>query len=147
MIVYRITLDKYSDKLYASGNPARWNPKDVKLIYAAGSRALACLENIVHRNSRGQSHNFKTLLIEIPKGVKIDKVNTADLPEEWQLYENMGYTQEIGEKWIVDEISAVLRVPSAIIPEEFNYLLNPAHKHFRLIRLVGAELFRLDSRL
>ncbi|MBO9572576.1 MAG: RES family NAD+ phosphorylase [Chitinophagaceae bacterium] len=141
MTVFRITLDKYSHKLFASGNPARWNSKGVKIIYTAGTRALACLENIVHRNSRGFNGNFRTLLIDIPEKLKTEEIQRNDLRQNWQQYQSVNYTQEIGTKWIAGNSSAILRVPSAIIPEEFNYLINPAHIDFKHIRLVSTEPF------
>src|SRR5438876_4625321 len=127
MITYRITLTKYADKLFASGNAARWNSKDVKVIYTAGSRALACLENVVHRNSRGLQESFRTILIEIPDSLKIIVIEKSKLIPEWQNFANMPYTQQLGDKWVKDATSAILQVPSVIIPEEYNYILNPAH--------------------
>lgn len=59
MLVYRIALVKFSDSLKASGRAARWNSNDIDVIYTASSRALACLENVVHRNQLGLSSNFK----------------------------------------------------------------------------------------
>ena len=147
MIVFRITVVKYSDKLIASGNPARWNPKDVKIIYTAGSRALACLENVVHRTSRGLQENFKTLLIEIPDNLKISVVDRKNLIPDWHIYQNMPYTQTIGDEWVKSQNSPVLRVPSVIISEEYNYLINPEHKDFNKIKLVSTESFEFDMRI
>lgn len=79
MRVYRISLAIYSTKLLASGNPARWNLKDVKMIYTAQSRALACLENIVHRDSKGLQKNFRIMEIDIPDKIKIEKIKETDL--------------------------------------------------------------------
>src|SRR5688572_17777168 len=125
MIVFRITLDRFADRLHASGNPARWNSKDVKVIYAAHSRALACLENVVHRTSRGLQANFKTLLIEVPDDIKIDALQRKNLIRGWQAFDHMPYTQSLGDEWIKSKNSVVFKVPSAVIPEEFNYLINP----------------------
>lgn len=147
MIVFRITLLKYSDKLHASGNAARWNSKDVKMIYTAGSRALACLENVVHRSSRGLQENFRTLLIEIPENLKIGIMNKTDLLGNWRDYASIPYTQKFGDKWVRSKTSPVLQVPSAIIPQEFNYLLNPLHKDFHKIKLINTESFEFDGRL
>ena len=147
MIVYRITLARYADGLFASGNAARWNSKDVKVIYAAGSRALACLENVVHRTSRGLQEQFRTLLISIPDTLKIADIDRKNLIPDWHDFSNMPYTQALGDEWIKNEASAVLRVPSVIIPEEHNYLLNPAHKDFRKIKYLGNEPFQFDGRI
>ncbi len=147
MIVYRITLAIYAAKLTASGNPARWNPKDIKMIYTAQSKALACLENVVHRNANGLQQNFRVLLIEIPDNVPMEEVKEVNLMTGWQHFENMPYTQSLGNQWIRDAKSAVLKVPSVIIKGEFNYLLNPAHEAYQAIRLLKSELFEFDSRI
>lgn len=147
MIVYRITLAVFAHSLVASGNPARWNSKDIKVIYTAESRSLACLENIVHRNSNGLSNEFRVLIIDIPDSLKISVINRTDLPEGWQSYERIPYTQSLGDQWIKELNSAILKVPSVIIPGECNYLLNPAHKDYPKIKYVRSESFEFDSRI
>src|ERR1017187_382484 len=112
MIVYRITLAIYAGALVASGNPARWNSKDVKVIYTSSSRSLACLENIVHRNSRGLNGLFRTMVIEIPADLKIESITQNKLPENWQEFRNIPNIQKLGDSWIAAGKSAVLRVPS-----------------------------------
>lgn len=147
MIVYRITLTKFAGALFASGNPARWNSKDVKVIYTAGSRSLACLENVVHRSSLGLKENFSTILAEIPGNLKMDEIKISSLDPAWREYAQYPYTQKLGDQWSEKAISAVLKVPSAIIPAEFNYLINPLHKDFSRIIFLGNEPFNFDERL
>jgi RES domain-containing protein len=119
----------------------------VKVIYTAGSRALACLENVVHRTSRGLQDQFKTLIIKIPESIKILVIEKNTLAADWQQYLRIPNTQELGMKWVQGGSSAVLQVPSVIIPEEHNYVLNPAHKDFARIKLIGAEPFDFDDRI
>ena len=147
MIVYRIALLKFANGLFASGNPARWNSKDVRVIYTAGSRSLACLENVVHRSSMGLRENFRTLLIEIPGDVKIEEVKLLDLDRHWRGYSSYPYTQKIGDQWVQRSTSAVLKVPSAIIPAEHNYILNTSHPDFQRIVYKGNEPFDFDERI
>jgi RES domain-containing protein len=137
MLVYRITIEKYSGALFASGIAARWNPKDVRMIYTAGSRALACLENVVHRNSLGLSAIFRTMVVEISDHLDIETIHLADLPFGWSEFASYPVTQELGAQWIRSNHTAVLCVPSAIVPNDSNYLLNPAHPDFRQIVLSG----------
>ncbi len=143
MIVFRITIDKYADALHPSGNPARWNSRDVKVIYTTGSRALACLENLVHRNSRGLHSSFKTILIEIPDNLEIKTLNKDNLKPGWQQYAEMPYTQQIGDEWVQSQSSAVLRIPSVIIPEENNYLINFNHVDFNKIKILSRNRLSL----
>lgn len=147
MIVYRITLAKYAKKLQASGSAARWNSNDVRVIYTAGSRSLACLENVVHRSSRGLQGIFRTLVIDIPDSLKIIIIDPNELPAQWQQYSGMPHTQQIGNKWVESQSSAVLRVPSVIIPHEYNFIINPAHKSFSKIKLLASEPFEFDTRI
>jgi RES domain-containing protein len=144
MIVYRITLARYADALLASGNAARWNSKDVKVIYTAATRALACLENVVHRSSRGLEGPFRTVIIEIPSSVFVQSIAPATLTPDWKDYVRMPYTQHIGDAWVAAGTSAVLQVPSAIVPEEFNYILNPGHADFARIKHLRVEPFAFD---
>jgi RES domain-containing protein len=147
MLVYRIALAKYSGKLIASGRAARWNPNDVAVIYTASSRSLACLENVVHRNQLGRTMAFNIMTIKVPDDISIQHVKTADLPAGWQDFNHMKFTQDIGEKWIAENKTAVLAVPSSIIDEEVNYLINPHHDDFKKIKLVNTSPFVFDHRI
>lgn len=145
--VFRITLEQYAGALVASGLPARWNGREVRMIYTASSRALACLENVVHRSGIGLQQHFRTMVIMIPDGLPLKVVRPEDLPEDWFGFEQYPYTQSIGNAWIRSGETAVLQVPSAIIAEECNYLLNPAHPQFGEVRLLRAEPFVFDPRI
>jgi RES domain-containing protein len=147
MLVYRIVLEKYADALAASGNPARWNTRDVKMIYTTGSRALACLENVVHRGSRGLQNRFRILVIEVPAQLSIAEIHLRELRPGWEKYQNYPFTQNLGENWIRAGKTAILRVPSVIIPEESNYLINPLHHDFAQIKLKSSQSFVFDKRI
>ena len=147
MLVYRITLHQYSGKLVASGRTARWNPNDVNMIYAASSRSLACLENVVHRTQQGLMKNFDVMTIDCPDDLAIKMISKADLPENWTDYDRMEISQAIGKKWISDKETVILRVPSSIIDNEINYLLNPGHSDFERISLLRIEPFSFDTRI
>jgi len=147
MQVYRITLSQYANSLQASGRPARWNGNHVKVIYTSSSNSLACLENVVHRSYLGLSGNFTSLTVHIPDKIKITEVKLEDLLSDWQDFESFPYTQNIGNAWIKDHNTAILKVPSAIIRNEHNYLLNPNHPDFAKIELVESNPFIFDSRI
>lgn len=147
MPVFRIALEKYSRSLVASGVTARWNSKDVKMIYTASTRALACLENVVHRSALGLQANFRTMIIEVPDDLSIKVVRKVELPSDWHLFENYPFTQSLGDAWISGGETPVLQVPSAIIAEEYNYLLNPGHEDFKKVKLNRTERFEFDSRI
>lgn len=147
MLVYRIVLEKWSQSLTASGQAARWNSPGRFVLYTAGSRALACLENVVHRNSRGLNQLFKTMVIAVPDDVLVVKISEADLPDGWHEFNNYYITQQRGDEWLDGMQSAVLAVPSAIIPTEQNFLFNIQHPDFQKIKLLRTEDFVFDPRI
>ncbi|MGN6601271.1 MAG: RES family NAD+ phosphorylase [Ginsengibacter sp.] len=147
MITYRITLERWAGQLTVSGKAARWNTNGSFMIYSASTRALACLENMVHRRSIGSDEFFRVTLIEIPDSLKIKKITTKNLLPNWHEYINYNSCQAIGDEWLKANETAVLQVPSSIIEEEYNYLLNPQHKDFSRIKVKTVERFTFDERL
>lgn len=147
MRVYRITLEKYAHKLFASGRVARWNSNGVFVIYTSSSRSLACLENVVHRSGEGLNHLFSTMVIDIPDDLLIAEVSLDLLSRDWRNFENQSITRRFGDRWAEEAESAVLKVPSAIVAEEYNYLINPIHPDFSKIQLIETAPFEFDSRL
>lgn len=145
MLLYRIMLEKYSKKLHPSGNAGRWNSKGNYVIYTSASRALASLENIVHRSGEGLNKIFKVLIIEIPDKLQIEKVMISKLQINWMNFTNYPYTQNIGDAWITKHTSPMLQVPSAIIPNESNFLINQNHDDYKKIRIKKVEDFIFDS--
>ncbi|MBI9070749.1 MAG: RES family NAD+ phosphorylase [Melioribacteraceae bacterium] len=146
MEVFRITHYLYTD-LLASGKSARWNNRGKFIIYTTGSRALACLENLVHRNGEGLNSLFKILTIEIPNSVKIKSLCTDELYTDWQVFTNSYFTRQIGDEFLSQNKYPILKVPSVIIPEESNYLINPNNIDFRKIKTKSIEDFLFDNRL
>jgi RES domain-containing protein len=147
MLVFRIVLAKYANGLRASGRAARWNNNDTEMIYCSSSQSLACLENVVHRSQLGLSSQFKVLIIEIPDDLNFLEIGRTQLSEKWTDFENMYLTQNIGDKWIKEQKSAILRVPSSIVQSEYNYLLNPNHANFKQVKLKAIEPFVFDDRI
>jgi RES domain-containing protein len=124
----------------------RWNPPGTRMVYAAGSQSLAALEMLVHTED---ANDLVTLqFVAIP--VEIDEVLIADagkLPKSWAVYPARPGTAKLGDEWIRSGRSCVLRVPSAVIRAERNYLINPLHADFRKLRIGRPVAFTFDSRL
>ena len=146
MIVYRITTPRFTS-LSASGKIARWNKEGQFVIYVAENIALACLENIVHRNSEGLMGDFRILTIEIPKKVSTKIIKIETLPIEWSSRRNFEICQNIATNWLENSESCVLCVPSVIIPLENNFLINPQHPDFKFIKLLSVKEFTFDNRI
>jgi len=147
LIVFRITLQRYAGSLYASGYPNCWNSKGIRMIYASGSRALATLENIVHRSGEGLNGMFTIMEIKIAESLDIFEIKSKQLPAGWTSRKNRSITQFIGDEWIRHNSSVVLLVPSVIIPGENNVLLNPAHPDFKKVKIIRSEQFAFDPRI
>jgi RES domain-containing protein len=145
--IYRICLAKYAGELVASGNPGRWSLRGQFVIYAAGSRALACLENVVHRSGEGLNSLFKVIRIEVPDTLAVEELPLAQLPPDWQPTSAYARCQPLGADWYRRQAAAVLRVPSSIIAHEHNYVLNTRHPDFAQIRIMGREDFAFDPRI
>ncbi len=147
MKVYRITLEKWSNTLQPSGYAARWNSNGVFVLYTSSSKPMACLENLVHRSGEGLNGNFKCMIIDVPDTIGINVINIEDLDADWFEYKNYSYCQDLGDKWVQKGDSAVLKVPSAIMKDECNYLFNPKHRAFEKIKISTIEDFVFDPRL
>jgi len=147
MLVYRITHKIYSKELFASGLEGRWNGDGKKVLYTAGSVALAFLENMIRRQGVGFNSDFKTMIIEIPDDLKIQTIKAESLPAGWREFTDYSKCQPIGNEWFDKGEKPVLKVPSAVLPEEFNYLINTAHPDFKKIKLVETTELVPDERI
>jgi RES domain-containing protein len=150
MLVYRLGRTGYppNDGTGAALYGGRWNPVSFAVIYAADSRALCVLEVLVHNAEVSAEYSITT--IHVPDDLQTLRLSDNDLPRGWNgplAPSSFGPSQMIGARWIRSEQSAVLQVPSVVIPEEWNYVLNPAHPDFARIEFSRPVPFRLDERL
>ena len=148
MQVWRICKRKHLDSafsgiggLYAQ---ARWTPQGFKVVYTAQSLALASLEVFVHT----ESSRIPLIAIRafLPDDIAMTVVDVNSLPDNWQTVAAYGVLQSIGKQWLQNRDSPVLKVPSSIIPVEFNYLLNPQHPDLQLSLEPPLE-FKFDNRM
>ena len=147
MEIFRITLTQYARTLHASGRPNRWNFKGDKVIYTAGSRSLACLENIVHSSGEALHQQFAVSVIYVPDKASAEVIRLKDLPAHWNNRMRPRTCQQLGRKWLEEQSSLLLQVPSAIIPDEKNFILNPAHREFGKVKIIDVQEFIFDKRL
>ena len=151
MFTFRISQTRYARLLTASGIYARWNYEGRQVIYTGGSAALSCLEISVHKTGASlHSGDFSITTFNIPHTLHIGEVLIKDLSRkarDWFTVANYPITQEISEGWLNSGSSAILKVPSAIIQNEFNYLLNVNHPDFSKIKIARLAKFTFDPRL
>jgi RES domain-containing protein len=151
MFVYRISQSKYANSLNAPGIAARWNSSGQRVVYTGGSLALSCLEILAHKSGASlASGDFSVSIIKIDDSMKVIEISIEKLQginDRWHKVINYPITQEIGDNWLRNRESPILKVPSAIIDLEYNYLLNPDHADFSKIEIVSVSKFTFDPRL
>lgn len=130
--------------LYTSG---RWHTKGRPVVYTSQSLALAALEILVHVDRAIVPGDLVQIEIEWPDDLEIMTTDVADLPKHWQSYPALPELQRHGEDWLSGEVTPVLQVPSSVIPEECNYLLNPQHPDACKAAIVSLRNFTYDPRL
>ena len=147
--VFRLAKKQYITNRDGKGahvKGGRWNSKGLRMIYASELRSLAFCEFFANYNISTFGNNIYSIEIKIPVGVGIDFIKEKDLPRGWEkpfFSECAG----IGDKWILSNSSCVLKIPSAIIKEEFNYLLNPLHSDFSKLAFCNPVKFSPNQRI
>ncbi len=124
----------------------RWNSEGFPVVYSAGSLSLALLEIIVHLEFKEALKLYKAISIQVPEE-KITAIDPSTLPPGWNEPVPHPATQLTGNHWIRSQSTPVLKVPSAIVPAESNFLLNPAHPDFQSLEIGEAVDLPLDTRV
>lgn len=125
----------------------RWNSPGLAMVYTSSSRALAALEMLVHLPTPlSRAKPYKIIEIAVPAGL-VDHYPASALPSGWRSSPPSKITMEIGDDWLSHGNRPALLIPSALIPEESNLLLNPAHPDFSKIQLSSPADFSFDSRI
>jgi RES domain-containing protein len=147
VIVWRLARRKHAalDGEGARLAAGRWNSWGVPVVYTSEHLSLAVLEVLVHVDSDLLPHDLIAFEIEIPDGVSHVRVDATGLPRGWRT--RIDRCRRVGDAWIADGRSAVLAVPSVVIPHETNFLINPRHARSGRVRVVRSERFQLDIRL
>ena len=125
----------------------RWNYPGTAVVYTSASLALAALDLFVHIDVDLLPNDLVAIAAEVPERLAVETVKVASLPKNWRRYPALESLKDIGTNWAARGSTAILAVPSAIIPEEQNYLLNPAHRGFKQVRLRRSIPFHFDPRM
>ncbi|MBC8167872.1 MAG: RES domain-containing protein [Bryobacteraceae bacterium] len=143
---HRLSSLKYPNNsgVGASIHGGRWNPKGVEVIYAAGSPSLAALEILVHFSVLPAGYGLTA--IDIPDGL-VEVLTDSRLPTDWDALVALRATRDLGGRWARSRRSAVLSVPSSVMPVERNFAINPNHPDFPQITFSAARPFSFNLRL
>jgi RES domain-containing protein len=126
---------------------ARWHTQGRPIVYLAETPSGALTEVLVHLelDPADLPDSYRLLKAEVPDTLAIRKLKATELPENWK--EHLVVTRTIGDEWLLQEETALLRVPSAIVPETFNVLLNPLHSEAKQVRVLWHRKYPWDQRL
>jgi len=150
MIVFRLSKSKYAGDLSGKGaekSGGRWNSKGIALVYTSASRALCTTEIAVHTPLGNLPLDYRLITIEIPDDIQQKETVASELANDWNSIPPSYSTREIGDKFVAERKYLVLKVPSVVVPGDYNYLLNPNHPEFDKIKIMSIEPFNFDERL
>jgi RES domain-containing protein len=148
MKVYRLTPKKYAADLSGTGAKlygGRWNGVGVSILYTSENLSLCVLENIVHINNPTFLPTFQAVTIEMPDSFKAYSID--DFPTNWRTQDAFESLRKLTDNFIEKRRFLAMKVPSAIIDIEYNFLINPQHSLFREVKITNQQEFSFDQRL
>lgn len=152
LTAWRLVRPKYSNQPDAfSGEGSRlfggrWNSPGVRVTYISSNLSLAALETLVHADRRRFERDYVAFKLRLPETLVLE-LRDEDLPQDWQVRAVSEGARRVGGAWLEAQASVALSVPSVIVPEERNYLLNPEHPQFSELTIEDPRPFRFDARL
>lgn len=150
MKVYRLCSSKFTYDLSGKGAElagGRWNSKGKAVLYTSQSRALCTTEIAVHTPLGNIPRDYELVEIIFPDSCRIMDIKVSDLPSDWKSIPHSHSTQEIGDKFIDGRKFLVFKVPSVVVPGDFNFLINPNHRNFNEVEITSTNTFEFDVRL
>lgn len=148
MIVYRISNEAFKNDISGNGaaiNGSRWNSAGFRLLYTSEFISLSILESLVHLQRNYIPDSQYLLYIETPDVNETEEISYKKIRADWR--EEIEYTQWMGNEFIKNNQSLILKVPSAIVHQEHNFLINPLHAEIKKVKVIQTELLGLDKRL
>lgn len=150
MEVYRLSRQKFAQKLSGKGaalKGARWNSVGVEMIYTAANRSLAMAEVAVHLTIATIPDDYVMMTLFIPDDIFMEMIDAETLAEDWNAFPHTKSTQSIGDKFVLQRIACLLKVPSAVTRGDYNILINPNHPDFKRVQILATEKFPFDKRI
>ncbi|HYV54850.1 MAG TPA: RES family NAD+ phosphorylase [Chitinophagaceae bacterium] len=151
MELYRITQESYSNDLSGDGSRifgGRWNSEGRYALYTSANRSLALLETLAHIPAK-LFRNKKYILVTVflPDKAPLKFIEEKDLPNNWDALDIQHVTQKIGDNFLEEQKGLLFRVPSVLMPEEFNYIINPLHPSMKQVKVIHHREIRFNDRL
>ena len=147
MLLYRIIFSKYAEAKFAPGESGRWNGEGERVLYTSTSPALAMSETMAHRLGQGfLSAGYSLITFEVADDLHYEEISRSQLPEDWRLYSSYSISQPLGSAWFNRKETLLLRVPSAVVPGDFNVVVNAMHPLYDQLQEISRETFPFDQR-
>ncbi|MBF5043285.1 RES domain-containing protein [Aggregicoccus sp. 17bor-14] len=153
MLLWRLVPERWADTAFTGEGArlygGRWNSAGTPLVYLSSALSLAALEVLVHADVEDLPSRFAACSVEVPAAVAgaIETVDPETLSKDWRAVSAPPELRAFGNAWVREARSALLAMPSVIIPEEQNFLLNPAHADFKKLEVRPSRAFFFDPRL
>ena len=151
MEIYRITQREFAEDL--SGNGARlfggrWNNEGFFALYTSSSRSLALLETLAHTPAKFLDVRvYQLVTLSVPDNLFNQKISVKHLSTGWDAPDTRPFTKKIGDTFLSNKKNLLLEVPSVIMPEEVNYLINPLHEDMKQVKIVNQRRIYFDKRI
>jgi RES domain-containing protein len=150
MHLFRLTRKAYSNSLSGAGAAKygyRWNSRGVEMVYCAESRSLAYAEVMLRLTASEIPDDMCMMEIAVPGHLSVQVLDPDVLPSDWNLFPHVVTTKTFGDTFIRGGVHCLMKVPSAVVQGDFNYLINPRHSDFNQISIAKVAHFRFDRRL
>ncbi len=151
MVIWRLSKVKYATTAFdgegAHRAGGRWNSKGTAIVYCSATLSLTALETLVHMDVEDFGMSRVAIRVEVPDDIAMDRIEATQLASDWKDTPAPSSLAAIGDQWAAEGKTLLLLVPSAVVPQENNILLNPRHADFAKIQISLPEPFSLDARL
>ena len=150
MELFRIAQERFADDLTGNGSRlfgGRWNSEGIFAVYASSSRSLALLETLAHTPAKMLgTKNYQLITLHVPDVIVVEEISFANLSIGWDAPDTRLYTQKLGDKFFKNKSRLMLAVPSVLMHEEINYVLNPLHTDMKKVKIVNKRKIYFDKR-
>jgi RES domain-containing protein len=151
MEIYRLTQQEFAEDLTGNGARlfgGRWNSEGFFALYASSSRSLALLETLAHTPAKFLDVRVYSLItIVVPDNQLAQKIFVKNLPPGWDAPDTRPFTKKMGDAFLSDKKNLMLAVPSVMMPEEINYVINPLHVNMKQVKIVNRRRIYFDKRI
>jgi len=150
MLAYRIAKWKYLNDLSGQGAKiygGRWNREGLQALYSSSHLSLAVLELLANQIRKLVDGSYGYIAISIPDSVHVQHLTINDLSPSWREENYNQSTVNFGSDWLMSSSSLILSVPSAVLKQEQNYIINPKHVDFKELKIVEQAKLELDGRI